>query len=102
MGARSGVSDRAGEGKRKFQSGAVPLRAVAPQELLGQASSACPGAAEPSGRAAPARAVPRSNVLLYMLLRAGPGAGGEKEKALMGDGLVLMSPNLFHKLSEIF
>jgi len=28
--------------------------------------------------------------------------GEEKKKALVGDGLFLMSPNLFHKLSEIF
>lgn len=32
----------------------------------------------------------------------GQGLRGEKEKALMGDGLFLMSPNLLHKLSEIF
>lgn len=72
--------------------GTVPLRAMAHQELLGQASSACPGAAEPGGRAAPARAVPRSNVLLYMLLRIGPGARRRKGKSPHGRWPIFNEP----------
>lgn len=60
------------------------------------------GAAESNRRPASSRAVLKRSVLLYTLLRIGESLGEEKKKALVGDGLFLMSPNLFHKLSEIF